>query len=105
MSRSPTIIKEGADGQKGDTVNGDPVPSINYQDNQKRPHSDFLLQKEAMAEVEKETRKFVKMVRIERANNEDHNNLQTPLNAMNAGRSGSLPYFLQDEDLEEGVKS
>lgn len=87
--------------QNTDAVDGDPVQSINYEENQKRPHSDFLMQNAAMDAVEKETRKFVKMVRIERTIDEDQNSQQTPLNAMNAGRSGSLPYFLQDDDLEE----
>ena len=38
---------------------------------QKKPLSDFLMQKAAMDEVDKETRKFVKMVRIVRDIQED----------------------------------
>jgi hypothetical protein len=54
------------------------------------------MQKAAMNEVEKETRKFVKMVRIVRDIQEDQQTLYTPL----AQKQGSQPYFL-DQDPEE----
>ena len=74
---------------------------IDQQDKPK-PHSDFMLNQEALNIVESDNRKFVKMVRVMRKTDEDQNN------EMPHVRNNSQPYFLGDEvdsEIEHKVPS